>query len=222
MKPLYSEEDRYKIVMNFVTLRGQGRIPIVDFTPLLRYISEITPLREIKKTGLEEISVEGIRMPTFPNMRVSNQSAKVMPCHCREDAEEYFNWLIWIITIDEKTTDETRKEAVNQLFLFIFALRDKIHVNLNDFLKTRFDWERKVIILKNALKEVKGKVDGIDSDNEDLKGDLEKETEKISEVLERIVNWQKHYQPYLDGLEKERKGIDNALKGEENGKKGKR
>ena len=80
-----------------------------------------------------------------------------------EDAEEYFNWLIWILSADEKATDETRKEAVSQLFLFIFALRDKINVNLDDFLKVRFDWERKVITLKNALKEVKGKVDSIDS-----------------------------------------------------------
>ena len=208
MKPKYSEEDRYKIVMNFISLRGKGKVPIFDFSPLIRYLDGITPLHEIKKTGCKEVFDGGIRMPVFPNTHTAS-STKVVPCYGKEDAEEYFNWLIWIITADEKATEETRKEAVSQLFLFIFALRDNIRVNLDDFLKVRFDWERKVITLKNALKEVKVKVDNIerynDAEHSDLKDNLEKETEKISDALEKIGNWQKYYQPYLDGLEEERK-----------------
>jgi DNA-binding transcriptional regulator GbsR (MarR family) len=110
--------------------------------------------------------------------------------------------------------------------LFIFALRDKIHVNLDDFLKARFTWEKRVITLKNALKDLKEQVEydnrSNDGEHSDLKDDLEKETEKISDVLEEIKDWQKHYQPYLNGLEKEQEGIDNALKGDSRGKKGKR
>ena len=48
MNPKYSEEDRYKIVTNFIALRGQGKIRIVDFSPLIRYFDDIKPLKEIK------------------------------------------------------------------------------------------------------------------------------------------------------------------------------
>ncbi len=219
MKPIYSEEDRHKIVMNFITLRGQGRIPIMDFSPLIPYFDDIKPLREIKKT----MSYAN-RYSLYSTGSPSNQPETFF--YSSDDAQGYFNWLIWIITVDEKATDEIRKEAVNQLFLFIFALRDKIRVNLDDFLKVRFVWERRVITLKNALKDVKEKVEYNEKCGEaglaDLKDDVEKETEKISSVLERIGNWQKEYQPYLDKLKKEQEGIDKVLRGDVDGKKGKR
>lgn len=228
MKPQYSVEDRYKIVMNFISLRGKGQIPIVDFTPLIRYLNdkEIVLLHEIKKTGYEEIYDPNgtIRQPVFPELRVtSNVPHKVVPCISREDAEEYFNWLIWIVTVDEKASDEKRKEAINQLFLFIFALRDKIHVDLNSLLKVSFEWEDRIDSFERELIELKTRLENsnnyYDRKLDELKDDLKDETEKIANVLEKIGNWQKEYQPCLNRLEEEQDGIDRVLNGEKSGKK---
>lgn len=220
MKPIYSFEDRCKIVMNFIALRGAGKVPIHDFSSLSSYLSEITPLRPMKKTiDIEDYtdSISGF------SGHVSNPSAMQKPLFARLDAEEYFNWLIYMLTADDKATDEQRKEAVNQLFLFIFVLRDKIRVNLNDFLKARFDWERKVITLKNALKDLKSNVEDNNEQNEsehaDLSDKLKKETEVIADTFEIIGNWQKRYQPLLEKLEREKQKIDDALKGDNIGKK---
>ena len=116
MNPKYSEEDRYKIVTNFIALRGQGKIRIVDFSPLIRYFDDIKPLKEIKKT------MKASRGITYFPINGFTKEPEVL-YYGSEDAEEYFNWLIWILSADEKATDETRKEAVSQLFLFIFALK---------------------------------------------------------------------------------------------------
>lgn len=220
MKPTYSEEDRYRIVMNFIGLRGQGCIPIIDFSPLIRYFDDIKPLRPIKKTSHREYEIA--TRVTYSGQPI-DPKVKREACYGRKDAEEYFNWLIYMLTADDKATAEQRKEAVNQLFLFIFVLRDKTPVTLNDFLKARFDWERKVITLKNALKELKSSVEYNDKQNEvaheDFVNELEKETEKIAKTFERIGDWQQHYQPYLDKLEIEQGTIDNALKGNNSDKK---
>jgi hypothetical protein len=235
MNPKYSDSDRHKIVINFIAKRGQGLIPIIDFSPLIRYFADITPLREIKKTGYEEIYDDdgSIKMPIFPNMHVSsNRTIKRVPCIGGADAEEYFNWLIWIVIIDEKATDETKREAVNQLFWFIFVLRDKIQVNLDDFLRAGFEWVERMNIIDENLASLKSDLQylekGNDSDHFDYNEDhktiegLKADSEKMTVILERIRNWQKEHQPYLNKIKKDQENIDKAMKGEPIGKEKKR
>jgi type II secretory pathway predicted ATPase ExeA len=87
----------------------------------------------------------------------------------------------------------------------------------------KFDWERKVITLKNVLKELKTNVQIRDEDNERahkaFSEDLERETEKTMTVLERISDWQEHYQPYLEMLESGQDKIDRLLRGDDDGTK---
>jgi hypothetical protein len=96
VKPIYSEEDRHKIVVNFISLRGQGRIPIIDFSPLTRYLSDnrIKLLHNLQPTGRQSYIDR-------------NYEAKFVVYYTATDAEEYFNWLISIITGAEKAPDDT-------------------------------------------------------------------------------------------------------------------
>ena len=184
MKPIYSEEERRKIVKHFISLRGQGKVPISDFDPITTYLDNgsIKILAKISQHGrAPRIDYDGRhRVGFFYN---------------NHDAEEYFNWLISILTGAEEASDETRKLANDQLFMFIFALRDDMSVSLDDLLDVSSDWEH---LNRNFM---------------DFQKKTDARHEEMMDVLEKIGNWQKHYQPYLDTLKREQNIVKKGLKG---------
>ena len=200
MTPIYSEKDKQKIVINFISLRGQGKVHILDFKPLVRYLKNkrIRFLHKIEPTGVVTYPANQ------PNLSFNPKIAYTTKYFFNEsDAEEYFNWLISIIAgaEPEPSSEETVEEAYNQIFLFIFALRDKMDVNIDSFLKVRFEWENWVSTFDEEVVDIKRKMDT--------------RNERVMDILEKIRNWQEVYQPYLDRIkadqDAERQTIRKAL-----------
>lgn len=189
MKPYLSEEDRSAIVKHFIYLRGQGKAPIADFEPLTRYLNDksIKFLHNLEHSGISRQTYhDGIQFKT-----------QVYTYYNGKDAEEYFNWLISILTGATEATDEIRKEACEQMFMFIFALRDKMTINIDTLLKVSFQWED----MFNSL----------NRDFVDFQRNMDVRNEKIMDILEKINNWQKTYKPYLKRLKDEQDNLGNVL-----------
>jgi len=214
MTPMYSKEDRNAIIRGFIALRGKGEVPISDFRPLVRYLNDakIKKLCFLKPASMDEVKING--------------ETNYLPVYDEENAEDYFNWLITTISIGETVTEKEMDEAQKQLFLFIFALRDRMHTDLDIFLKVRFEWQDRIDAFDRSLTDLKQSFDNSehynDRKHDELSENIEAETQKITGVLERIRNWQEEYQPYLNRLKKEQEGLEKALKGVQSGKKGKR
>jgi hypothetical protein len=128
MKPYFSESDKETIVRNFLSLRGQGKAPISDFGPIAIYLNE----KSIKQ-------LHKVNPTSHPYRR--GYTTEYAVYFDKADAEEYFNWIIAILTGVEKASEDVIKEASDQLFLFVFALRDKMNIGLDSFLKVSFEWE---------------------------------------------------------------------------------
>jgi hypothetical protein len=187
---LYSLNDRNAIVRGFIALRGKGQVVIKDFTPIARYLNDGT----IKRLCF-------IRPNALKEMKINNET-KFLPIYDQNNAEDYLNWLITTISIDETATEKTINDAYIQLFKFIFALRDKMNVNLDTFLKVSFEWENWFFCL--------------DHDFVELKQNMEYKYNRTIDVLEKIGNWQKDFQPRLEKLEKIQKKADNFFRGKPN------
>lgn len=196
MKPMYSDEDRYAIVNRFINARGQGKAIIQDFKPITKYLNDgsIKLLHKIKRTGT--IIKKGNYAFTIDVVEKALYS--------NDDAQEYFNWLISMVSGAEKVAEGIIKESVDQLFLFIFALRDKMSLNPDVLLIAPVDWEYR-------LKSLEGK-------HSTLERRTDARNEKAIDALEKIVKWQKTYQPSLDRLETDykKKGVLPSKKRKEN------
>src|SRR4030042_741757 len=118
MTPMYSDKDRSTIVWRFINARGQGKAPITDFKPITRYLNDKT----IKL--LHNLAPSGTRMVNSGRLEF-----RTVTYYNNNDAEEYFNWLISIVTGAVEASKDTTKEAIEQLFMFIFVLRDKMTLN---------------------------------------------------------------------------------------------
>ncbi len=221
MKPTYSEEDRYKIVINFIALRGKGLAPIRDFSLLTNLLSDngIKVLHPIKQSGVKT----ALDSKTIFAGSYLTEPPKTVTTYSPSDAEGYFNWLIFILTDVVPATDETKKEAVNQLFMFIFTLRDVMQANLDDFLRAGFEWQERIGIIDEEMATLKGNLDYLEKHNDDDHYDynkqskeieqLKKDSENMSLILQRIRDWEEAYQPYLDNIKKEQDSLGNVFKG---------
>ncbi len=208
MKPIFSEEDRKKIVDHFILLRGKGNAPILDFKPLIRYLSDdkIKLLHMIAPSGKQ---VDPRQISNY--MTADRTQLKFYSYYIEDDAKEYFNWLIQIITGGIDATDEDRKEAYSQMFMFIFALRDTSQFNLDVFLKVSFEWEDRINTFDQDLVDSKN---ALTERVTFLERTYDRKNDEIIDALEKIRSWEKVYQPYLDDLKQEKeeqKKLNKAL-----------
>jgi len=110
----------------------------------------------------------------------------------------YVKWLVAVITGGVQATEETTTKASDQLYTVIIALK-----NNGQFLGQDFGLLPSYNFF-NTLTELQTKVDRMDC--------------QIVATLERITNWQKHYQLYLDDLKKhydeEQETFNRATRGQ--------
>ena len=185
--PIFSYEDRLEIVTTFYHAYLQGKARINSWDAVKSYINANRVKLLLKMSPNEAVGLYKdwdiyggwVTKPT--SLQYSANQAK-----------RYFLYLIDVISGAEKTSEDTIKEAVDQLFKFINASRDSIVMQVE--LMTPHNWEDKLA---------------------DLQETMDKRNEKIMDVLEKIGNWQKKYQPYLDEVrreKKEQKKLSQALK----------
>jgi hypothetical protein len=177
MKTLYSDQDRSVAVKNFISARYQGIAKVSSFQKVADYLNgkRIKPLFDIMPSGRTQYYV------------VNQPSTKTY--YTESDGEVYFNWLINVVTGTEKASEDTIKEANDQLFLLILILRDSIQMTKQVQLVAPGYWESRLVLFDTKLTAIQQSMDNRDKE--------------ITEILSKIYDWLKEYTPILDEAKKD-------------------
>ena len=177
MKPIYSDEERNKIVRNFIMARYEGLVKIRSFGAIVPYLEE----RRVKL--LYDLGQSGFILVT--------ESYKDTPkkYYIESDAKEYFDWLTSIVTGAQNAPESAIKEANDQLFIFILALRNDTDIKDRVKLIEPYNWERDLNLIAERLVTFQEKTDKRDKD--------------ITAVLSSILIWMKKYNPTLNAVTKD-------------------
>jgi len=175
VKPIYSDEDRSKVVRNFIIARYEGLVKIESFDSILPYLDEkrVKLLYDLKQSGT----------------RTYSYTVKEERCYTAEDAETDFDWLISVVTGAESTSEDTIKQANDQLFIFILALRDCTEIDEHVKLVEPYNWERNLASIAKSLS---------DFQSYEEKRDLD-----ICNVLTKIHELVKSYHAILTEMTKD-------------------
>jgi hypothetical protein len=177
VKPIYSDQERGIAVRNFIDARYQGLAKIGSFNPIVPYLSgqRLKLLQEIGQSGYIHAMGErvGTRYPT------------------EDDAERYFNWLVSVVTGAEKAGEEIVKQANDQLFIFIHALRDTTVIDKTVQIVKSHDWENRLESFESKLNDIRNTIDRRDKE--------------ITETLSSILVWMKKYNPILNAVDEDYK-----------------
>jgi hypothetical protein len=166
MKPLFSDDERIKAVKNFVVARYQGLAKIISFMTIVPYLNEnrIEMLKPLRKSGLGAME------------------------YASADAQEYFEWLVAVVTGAEDASQDIVKQANDQLFQFIYVMRDSIQMDRNVQLLTPYNWQALFTSFDERLTDMQRIIDRGDKD--------------IVEVLKPILEMMKRNTKLLDALQK--------------------
>jgi len=186
MSPLYSDKDKAEAIEKFIYARSKKLATINNYTPITNCIAEgrIKLLLSLEKSGS---SLAG-RYPY----------EKMIFHYTDSDARIYVEQLISIVsgTEEDAVSEEIFKKAVNQLFMFIFGLTGTLQSSVE--LLAPYSLDKRLVIFQEQISVVEKRVDHMD--------------EQIMDTLEKILKWQKEYQPDLDDMKKERKERDDIAK----------
>jgi hypothetical protein len=169
VKPIYSDEDRSKAVRNFIVARYEGLAKIASFGSIVPYLNE----KRVKLLCKLEQSGENLGNKFY----------------IEDDAETYFEWLTSVVTGAESASEDIIKQANDQLFIFILALRNDTGIDEHVKLVEPYNWERQLTYIANSIA--------------DSQKATEKRDEQITTILERIFQWMKEYRPTLDEVKKD-------------------
>ena len=176
MTSLYSDKDKTTAIRKFIFARSKNFARIDSFTGIKECIAEgrIKLLQPLKMSG---------------SYSESSYPYKTVYYYTEGDAQTYFEWLISVVagTEDVSVPEEVFKKALNQLFMFIFGISGTLHSQVE--LLTPYSLDEHLADFKEKISLVEKKVDRIN--------------EQIVNTLEKIIDWQQKYQPYLNKLVKD-------------------
>jgi len=173
VKPLFSDDERIRAVKNFIVARYQGLADINSFNAIVPYLREHR-IKILHPSIAKKYALSGAFSPI-------------------SDAEEYFEWLVAVVTGAESVSEDIVKQANDQLFQFIHVMRDSIRMDRKVQLVAPYDWQALFTSFDERLTDMQRIIDRGDKD--------------IAETLSKILQWMKKYNPLLDTLDKENKKL---------------
>lgn len=169
MKPIYSDEDRSKAVKNFIAARYQRLVKIQSFEAIRAYLNEkrVRVLCTLKRSGIDRDD-HGDIVERFYDL---------------DDVATYFDWLTHVVTGAENASEDTIKEATNQLFIFILALKDNTEMDDHVRIVEPYNWECRLDSIAKSLS--------------DFQSNEEKRDLEICNILTKIHELVKRYHMIL-------------------------
>jgi len=104
------------------------------------------------------------------------------------DAEKYFEWLVAVANETEDVDVAVVKQAYDQLFRFLYVMRDDIDRAKNVEFIAPYDWQNLFLSFDKDLVDIKNIVDRHDKSIVDVLKLLVELVEKNKTLLEKIVN----------------------------------
>lgn len=238
MKPFLTSAQRTKTVYDFVVGCYNQTTKIKDYKLLTQIMndkpSQIQPIIILEKTGTEPFMDDSISFNKQTKYRRNG-------LYSDDDARKYMDYLMQIVfgSIPEK--DEKKiSQANDQLFYIIGILRDHIdkdkcaayimesswreelEIYEEQLKKQQKDFERRFDELSHDFKkinEIKESTGDLEEQLQKQQHEVEQMDERIMDVLEKIRNWQKLYEPYLkeelQQYNEDKEKLDHALKGKQ-------
>jgi len=187
MESILSNQDRSVAVRNFMHAKFQGNVKITSFSPLTEHIEKkrVELLYELEKSGKKYAEYTSYVIGYY---------------YTNEDAETYFDWLIAVITGVKKVSKDVIGKAIDQLFFFIYLLRDDMVFKQHIELVMPYEWEDKLSTFEKKLTNIHNRLDKRDKD--------------ITDILGKINNWMQYYGAVLDEIKKEQKQLKKVRKNE--------
>ena len=127
-----SFEEKKQAVRNFIVASYHNQIRIKTYHRLAKFLTDgrIKLLRSLKMSGKETI---------YSDYRTS--VIRVDQWYTDDDAERYFEWLVAVINETEDVEEGVVKQAYNQLFRFLYVMRDDMERTKNVPLIAPYDWQ---------------------------------------------------------------------------------
>ncbi len=175
-----SYEERKQAVRNFVVACYHNQIHIKTYHRLAKFLSEdrIKLLCSLNKSGeLKHYSDYGTRL------------IRTDRWYTDEDAEKYFEWLIAVVNDTEDVNEDIVKQAYNQLFRFLYVMRDDMERDKNVQLIAPYDWQSLFT--------------GWDRELVHIKNDLERRDKEILDILKSILLLLKQNRTFLEIMQKD-------------------
>lgn len=230
MKPYLTPEARRKAVYDFVAGCYNQTTKITDYAPLTASMNDaINPLNlliKMEKTGEESYQDGTVLFGMLVNKKRKNG------LYSDDDAKSYVDHLMHIVLGSVPETEEKIGLANEQLFSIMGILRENIEKDsrVTYILETQWaeEFERYEKALEEYGHEAERRLDSRDADlsmltkelqelwdeiktqGENFQSQLKKEHGEIREVdesvmnaLEKIIDWQRKYEPCLKELNAE-------------------
>ena len=190
MIPLYSDADRSIAIRKFIFARSKNLAQINSYKGIKDYLEEqrVPIMCKLKKSGIYR----------------ENAYSELTRHYTEGDAKIYFEWLISVATGTRDASSETRKKAINQLFMFIFDTDNTVSADEQVTLLTPYSLGGELADFDTKISEVQKKVNRMN--------------EQILDALKKIMDWKQKYQPYLDRIVKDQNILEKALNGNGNNK----
>ena len=127
--------------------------------------------------------------PLTKSGQSSDSYGRITAEWCTEkDAEIYFEWLVAVVNETEVATDVIRKNAYEQLFRFLYLMRDSIERSQNYQVIEPYDWQQVFTAYDEHLNDIRRTIDNRDKAIVDVLTSLLEMTKKNVALLKSLEN----------------------------------
>jgi len=171
-----SFEEKKQAVRNFIAESLNNQIRIKTYYRLTKFLNagRVNFLSKVDMTGEYE---------KYDPIRHVNKKFR---CYSDWDAERYFEYLVSVVNETEEEKDEVVKEAYNQLFRFLYVMRDDMEREKNVQLIAPYDWQNLFLSFDERLTDIERKIDKGDKDIIDVLKSLLKLLEQNKTLLDSL------------------------------------
>jgi histidinol phosphatase-like PHP family hydrolase len=172
-----SFDEKKQAVRNFIVASYHRQAHIKTYHRLAMFLDggRIKLLRSLSKSGKKEY--------------LKGSNWVIEEWFTDDDAEEYFEWLIAVVNETVDVREEVVEQAFNQLFRFLYVMREDIERDKNVELIAPYDW----MTLFAGWDKVLVK----------MKNSLEHRDEEIVDILKSILLLLKQNRTFLETMQKD-------------------
>jgi hypothetical protein len=172
-----SFEEKKQAVRNFIVASYHNQIHIKTYHRLAKFLTDgrIKLLRPLKMSGKENIYNE-----------YRTRVIRIDQWYTDDDAEKYFEWLVAVINETEDVEEGVVKQAYNQLFRFLYVMRDDMERTKNVPLITPYDWQELFTSFDERLTDIQRIIDRGNKDTVEVLKSLLELMKKNKALLETL------------------------------------
>lgn len=172
----FSYEERKQAVRNFIVACYHNQVRIKTYHRLAGFLSgdRIKLLCPLDKSGKQN------------HVDAYGRVTRTDRWYTDEDTEKYFEWLVAVVNETEDVKNDVVKQAYDQLFRFLYVMRDDMERDKNVQLVAPYNWQNLFISFNERLTDMQRIIDRGDKDTvEVLKSLLQlvKENKKLLKTL---------------------------------------